>query len=42
MDDPTAAGVPVLRKRLVVDLGTVEGVPGKIDVRSPTATRWRS
>jgi hypothetical protein len=31
MGDPTAAGVPVLRKRLVVDLGTVEGVPGKIE-----------
>ncbi|MFF4349807.1 esterase-like activity of phytase family protein [Streptomyces sp. NPDC001530] len=31
LDDPAAAGVPVLRKRLVVDLGTVEGVPGKIE-----------
>lgn len=30
-DDPAAAGVPVLSKRLVVDLGTVEGVPGKIE-----------
>ncbi|MEU1365268.1 esterase-like activity of phytase family protein [Streptomyces sp. NPDC005803] len=29
--DPTAAGVPVLRKSLVVDLGTVAGVPGKIE-----------
>ncbi|WP_329126629.1 esterase-like activity of phytase family protein [Streptomyces sp. NBC_01465] len=29
--DPSAAGVPVLRKRLVVDLGTVPGVPGKIE-----------
>ncbi|KAA0921334.1 esterase-like activity of phytase family protein [Streptomyces apricus] len=29
--DPAAAGVPVLRKRLVVDLGKVEGVPGKIE-----------
>ncbi|MER7722499.1 esterase-like activity of phytase family protein [Streptomyces sp. NPDC096323] len=29
--DPAAAGVPVLRKRLVVDLGTVPGVPGKIE-----------
>lgn len=31
LDDPAAAGVPVLRKRLVVNLGTVEGVPGKIE-----------
>ena len=31
LDDPAAAGVPVLAKRLVVDLGTVEGVPGKIE-----------
>ncbi|GGN51091.1 hypothetical protein GCM10011579_006500 [Streptomyces albiflavescens] len=31
LDDPSAAGVPVLRKRLVVDLGTVAGVPGKIE-----------
>ncbi|MFE4664281.1 esterase-like activity of phytase family protein [Streptomyces sp. NPDC056716] len=29
--DPAAAGVPVLDKSLVVDLGTVEGVPGKIE-----------
>ncbi|GAA1367570.1 esterase-like activity of phytase family protein [Streptomyces beijiangensis] len=29
--DPAASGVPVLRKRLVVDLGTVPGVPGKIE-----------
>jgi hypothetical protein len=29
--DPAAAEVPVLRKRLVVDLGTVAGVPGKIE-----------
>ncbi|MGV9940515.1 esterase-like activity of phytase family protein [Streptomyces sp. NPDC003401] len=29
--DPAAAGVPVLSKRLVVDLGTVAGVPGKIE-----------
>ncbi|MEE4493000.1 esterase-like activity of phytase family protein [Streptomyces sp. BE230] len=29
--DPAAAGVPVLRKSLVVDLGTVAGVPGKIE-----------
>ncbi|GAB1330993.1 esterase-like activity of phytase family protein [Streptomyces sennicomposti] len=31
LDDPAAAGVPVLAKRLVVDLGTVPGVPGKIE-----------
>ncbi|MFF9815655.1 esterase-like activity of phytase family protein [Streptomyces sp. NPDC014006] len=31
LDDPAPAGVPVLRKRLVVDLGTVAGVPGKIE-----------
>ncbi|MFJ6737413.1 esterase-like activity of phytase family protein [Streptomyces sp. NPDC091279] len=29
--DPAASGVPVLRKRLVVDLGKVKGVPGKIE-----------
>ncbi|USQ86815.1 esterase-like activity of phytase family protein [Streptomyces phaeoluteigriseus] len=29
--DPAASGVPVLSKRLVVDLGTVAGVPGKIE-----------
>lgn len=29
--DPAASGVPVLGKRLVVDLGTVSGVPGKIE-----------
>ncbi|MDQ1040400.1 hypothetical protein QFZ75_006816 [Streptomyces sp. V3I8] len=29
--DPAASGVPVLRKRLVVDLGGVKGVPGKIE-----------
>ncbi|MEU7662016.1 esterase-like activity of phytase family protein [Streptomyces lincolnensis] len=29
--DPAASGVPVLDKRLVVDLGTVAGVPGKIE-----------
>ncbi|MFF8195520.1 esterase-like activity of phytase family protein [Streptomyces bobili] len=29
--DPAASGVPVLPKRLVVDLGTVAGVPGKIE-----------
>ncbi|MFF4096476.1 esterase-like activity of phytase family protein [Streptomyces sp. NPDC001834] len=28
---PSAAGVPVLRKSLVVDLGKVPGVPGKIE-----------
>ncbi|MFF3885534.1 esterase-like activity of phytase family protein [Streptomyces sp. NPDC001914] len=31
LDDPASAGVPVLAKRLVVDLGTVAGVPGKIE-----------
>lgn len=31
LDDPAAAGVPVLRKRLVVDLGAVDGVPDKIE-----------
>ncbi|MER5802512.1 esterase-like activity of phytase family protein [Streptomyces mirabilis] len=31
LDDPAASGVPVLAKRLVVDLGTVAGVPGKIE-----------
>ncbi|MGW3287551.1 esterase-like activity of phytase family protein [Streptomyces sp. NPDC001002] len=29
--DPAAAGVPVLAKKLVVDLGTVAGVPQKIE-----------
>ncbi|MET9732602.1 esterase-like activity of phytase family protein [Streptomyces sp. NPDC006458] len=31
LEDPAAAGVPVLSKRLLVDLGTVAGVPGKIE-----------
>ena len=31
LDDPAAAGVPVLAKKLVVDLGTVSGVPQKIE-----------
>ncbi|MFF8535695.1 esterase-like activity of phytase family protein [Streptomyces sp. SAS_267] len=31
LDDPEPAGVPVAAKRLVVDLGTVAGVPGKIE-----------
>ncbi|MEV5910876.1 esterase-like activity of phytase family protein [Streptomyces chartreusis] len=31
LDDPAASGVPVLSKRLVVDLGKVAGVPGKIE-----------
>ncbi|MGP4051295.1 esterase-like activity of phytase family protein [Streptomyces sp. 2A115] len=31
LDDPAASGVPVLRKRLVVDLGQVSGLPGKIE-----------
>lgn len=29
--DPAASGVPVLRKSLVIDLGKVAGVPGKIE-----------
>ncbi len=31
LDDPAASGVPVLAKKLMVDLGTVAGVPGKIE-----------
>ncbi|MFD4029596.1 esterase-like activity of phytase family protein [Streptomyces sp. NPDC058637] len=31
LTDPSASGVRVLRKSLVVDLGTIEGVPGKIE-----------
>ncbi|QTD96898.1 esterase-like activity of phytase family protein [Streptomyces cyanogenus] len=31
LDDPATAGVPVLSKQLVVDLGKVAGVPGKIE-----------
>lgn len=31
LDDPAASGVPVLRKRLLVDLGAMEGVPDKIE-----------
>ncbi|MEX1651584.1 esterase-like activity of phytase family protein [Streptomyces pseudovenezuelae] len=31
LDDPAASGVPVLAKKLVVDLGTVADVPGKIE-----------
>ncbi|KUN19465.1 Tat pathway signal protein [Streptomyces corchorusii] len=31
LDDPAARGVPVPAKRLVVDLGKVAGVPGKIE-----------
>lgn len=31
LDDPATSGVPVLPKKLVVDLGTVAGVPGKIE-----------
>ncbi|MEU1489234.1 esterase-like activity of phytase family protein [Streptomyces sp. NPDC005776] len=31
LTDPAASGVPVLRKSLVVDLGEVTGVPGKIE-----------
>ncbi|MEU5000406.1 esterase-like activity of phytase family protein [Streptomyces sp. NPDC021622] len=31
LDDPAGSGVPVLKKRLVVDLGAVKGVPDKIE-----------
>jgi hypothetical protein len=31
LDDPAAAGVPVLGKRLVVDLDTLNGAPDKIE-----------
>ncbi|TGB12393.1 esterase-like activity of phytase family protein [Streptomyces sp. MZ04] len=31
LDDPADSGVPVLKKRLVVDLGGIEGVPDKIE-----------
>ncbi|MEU5894909.1 MULTISPECIES: esterase-like activity of phytase family protein [Streptomyces] len=31
LDEPASFGVPVLEKRLVVDLNTVDGVPGKIE-----------
>ncbi|MER7644867.1 esterase-like activity of phytase family protein [Streptomyces sp. NPDC087305] len=31
LDDPAASGVPVLAKKLVVDLGAVSGVPQKIE-----------
>jgi hypothetical protein len=31
LDDPAAAGVPVLAKRLVVDPNKVDGVPQKIE-----------
>ncbi|MFJ8764176.1 esterase-like activity of phytase family protein [Streptomyces clavifer] len=31
LEDPSASGVRVLRKSLVVDLGTIAGVPGKIE-----------
>ncbi|MFD4142092.1 esterase-like activity of phytase family protein [Streptomyces sp. NPDC058572] len=31
LEDPAAADVPVLRKQLVIDLGTVAGVPGKVE-----------
>ncbi|WP_409235410.1 esterase-like activity of phytase family protein [Streptomyces sp. PA5.6] len=31
LDDPASSGVPVLDKRLVVDLNTVDGVPGKVE-----------
>ncbi|MFI1396144.1 esterase-like activity of phytase family protein [Streptomyces sp. NPDC020681] len=35
IEDPAAAGVPVLRKQLVVDFGKVAGVPGKIEGIAP-------
>ncbi|MEV8313867.1 esterase-like activity of phytase family protein [Streptomyces sp. NPDC059900] len=31
LDDPAASGVPVLKKRLLVDLGGIDGVPDKIE-----------
>lgn len=31
LDDPAASGVPVLKKGLLVDLGRIDGVPGKIE-----------
>ncbi|MFG2647813.1 esterase-like activity of phytase family protein [Streptomyces sp. NPDC048436] len=31
LDDPTASGVPALKKRLLVDLGGIANVPGKIE-----------
>ena len=31
LEDPAVSGVPVLGKKLVVDLGKVAGVPGKIE-----------
>ncbi|MFI8872902.1 esterase-like activity of phytase family protein [Streptomyces sp. NPDC055243] len=31
LDDPAASGVPVLKKRLLVDLDTIDGVPDKIE-----------
>ncbi|MGV9883046.1 esterase-like activity of phytase family protein [Streptomyces sp. NPDC003006] len=31
LEDPAASGVPVLAKRLVVDLGAVDGVPDKVE-----------
>ncbi|WP_328862539.1 esterase-like activity of phytase family protein [Streptomyces sp. NBC_00306] len=31
IEDPAAAGVPVLRKSLVADFGKVAGVPGKVE-----------
>ncbi|MEU6018070.1 esterase-like activity of phytase family protein [Streptomyces sp. NPDC047515] len=31
LSDPSASGVPTLRKSLVVDLGEVTGVPGKVE-----------
>lgn len=31
LDDPAASGVPVLKKRLLVDLDAIDGVPDKIE-----------
>ncbi|MER6912617.1 esterase-like activity of phytase family protein [Streptomyces sp. NPDC000594] len=39
LGDPAGAGVPVLRKSLVVDLGPVAGVPGKIEGVAVTGRR---
>ncbi|MEU5776804.1 esterase-like activity of phytase family protein [Streptomyces venezuelae] len=39
LDDSASSGVHVLRKRLVVDLNTVEGVPDKIEGVAPVDRR---
>ncbi|GAA1912594.1 esterase-like activity of phytase family protein [Streptomyces durmitorensis] len=31
LDDPAGSGVPVLKKRLLIDLGAIDGVPDKIE-----------